>query len=168
MRTLRKALLLSLSLWFSLVSFAQTPKSRHFVFDYNFTVRNTEPGKPLQVWFPIAQSDQFQRVKIVSKSSDLLLQETRESEYGNRMFYAHTDKADKAEYHFSVKYDVVRYEHLASVYIRDHVSQKELRRFLSADNEAWEKPGKVTHLPPPSHIIAKIPELLSQPHTVLV
>ena len=75
MRTLRKALLLSLSLLFSLGSFAQTPKSRHFVFDYNFTVRNTEPGKPLQVWFPIAQSDQFQQVKIVSKSSDLLLQE---------------------------------------------------------------------------------------------
>jgi len=133
MRTLRKALLPSLFLLFSLVSFAQTPKSRHFVFDYNFTVRNTDPGKPLQVWFPVAQSDQFQQVKIVSKSSDLPLQETRESEYGNRMFYAHTDKADKPEYHFSVKYDVVRYEHLAPASVHGHVSQKELQRFLAAD-----------------------------------
>jgi len=109
MRTPRQALSLSFLLLFAFASFAQAPKSRHFVFDYNFTVRNAESGKPLQVWFPIAQSDQYQQVKIIAKTGDLPLQETRESEYGNRMFYAHTDKAVKAEYHFSVKYDVVRY-----------------------------------------------------------
>src|SRR5947207_8334703 len=108
----RKLLVSILFLTLGVAAFAQS-RSRHFVFDYNFTVRNTDPGKPLQVWFPIAQSDQFQQVKVLSKSSDLPLRETRESEYGNRMFYAHTDKADKPEYHFSVKYDVVRYEHLA-------------------------------------------------------
>ena len=133
MRTLRQALSLCFLLLLAFASFAQAPKSRHFVFDYNFTVRNTDPGKPLQIWFPIAQSDQYQQVKIIAKTGDLPLQETRESEYGNRMFYAHTEKADKAEYHFSVKYDVVRYEHLAAVSASGHVSQKDLQRFLSPD-----------------------------------
>src|SRR5436305_13112335 len=137
MKVLRYVFSSSLLLLFlAAAAFAQTPKSRHFVFDYNFTVRNTDPGKALQVWFPIAQSDQFQQVRIVSKSSDLALQETHESEYGNRMFYAHTDKADKPEYRFSVKYDVVRYEHLAAVSATGHASQKDLQRFLGPDKLA--------------------------------
>jgi len=130
--TPRKVFVLCLFLLFSLVSFSQS-KSRHFVFDYSFTVRNTDPGKPLAVWFPVPQSDDFQKITIISKSGDLPLEETRESEYGNRMFYAHTDKADKAEYHFSVKYDVVRYEHLAAVAARSQAPQKELKRFLQPD-----------------------------------
>lgn len=129
---LRKVLAPSLVLLFSLSAFGQA-KSRHFVFDYSFTVRNTDPGKSLSVWFPIPQSDEFQKITIVSKSGDLPLTETRETEYGNRMFYAHTQNADKAEYHFSVKYDVVRYEHLAAVAARSQASQKELKRFLEPD-----------------------------------
>ncbi len=124
-----------LSILFFLLGIAANcqPKSRHFVFDYSFTVRNTDPGKPLQVWFPMATSDRFQQVRIISKSGDLPLQQTRESEYGNQMFYAHTERADKAEYHFSVKYDVVRYEHLADVSAQGSVSKKELDRFLQPD-----------------------------------
>ncbi|HLJ29806.1 MAG TPA: transglutaminase-like domain-containing protein [Candidatus Angelobacter sp.] len=129
---IRKILALSFFLLFSLSLFAQS-KSRHFVFDYSFTVRNTDPGKPLAVWFPIPQSDHFQKIAVLSKSGDLPLEETREAEYGNRMFYAHTEKADKAEYHFSVKYDVVRYEHLAALAERSQASQKELKRFLQPD-----------------------------------
>ena len=116
----------------SLFALAQT-KSRHFEFDYNFSVRITDPGKPLAVWFPIPQSGEFQKIIIISKSGDLPLEETREPEYGNRMFYAHTDKADKAEYHFSVKYDVVRYEHLAAAAAHGQASAKELKRFLQPD-----------------------------------
>jgi len=84
------------------------------------------------VWFPIAQSDQFQQVKIVSKSGDLPVKETSEPEYGNKLFYAHTDKADKTEYHFSVKYDVVRLEHLAR-FPPSRSQRKIWRRFLQAD-----------------------------------
>jgi transglutaminase-like putative cysteine protease len=111
-------------------------KSRRFVFDYSFTVRNTNPGKPLAVWFPIAESDDFQKVNIISKSGDLPLQETREREYGNRMFYAHTEKADKPEYRFTVKYDVVRYEHLATVAVHKQPTPQELVRFLQPDKLA--------------------------------
>jgi hypothetical protein len=129
---LRKISAVCFFLFFSLSVLAQT-KSRHFEFDYNFTVRNTDPGKPLSIWFPIAQSDEFQKITIISQSGDLPLEQTREPEYGNRMFYAHTNKADKAEYHFSVKYDVVRYEHLAAISARGQASAKELKRFLLPD-----------------------------------
>ena len=74
---------------------AQT-KSRHFELNYSFTVRITDPGKPLDIWFPVAQSDEFQQVKVLSKSGDLTLKETVDHEYGNKMFYAHTDKATAA------------------------------------------------------------------------
>jgi transglutaminase-like putative cysteine protease len=130
--TLRRIFAVSLFLLLNLCALAQS-KTRHFELDYSFAVRITDPGKPLDVWFPIPQSDQFQQVKILSKSGDLPFQETIEPEYGNRMFYAHADKADQAEYHFSVKYDVVRLEHLAAVSIREQAPSKELARFLQAD-----------------------------------
>jgi len=130
--TLRRISAVSLFLLLNLCAVAQS-KSRHFELDYSFTVRITDPGKPLDVWFPVAQSDQFQQVKILSKSGDLPLQETTEPEYGNKMFYAHADKAEKAEYQFSVKYDVVRMEHLAAVSIQKQASRKELARFLQPD-----------------------------------
>ena len=106
----RRISAISLFLLSGLCAFAQT-KSRHFELNYSFTVRITDPGKPLDVWFPVAQSDQFQQVKVLSQSGDLALKETTEPEYGNKMLYAHTDKATQPEYHFTVKYDVVRLEH---------------------------------------------------------
>lgn len=130
--SLRRISAVLLFLLSALCAFAQT-KSRHFTLDYSFTVRITDPGKPLDVWFPVAQSDQFQQVKILSKTGDLPLKETTEPEYGNKMFYAHVDRADRAEYHFSVKYDVVRLEHLAAISIQKRTSQKELARFLQPD-----------------------------------
>lgn len=129
---LRRFSAVPLFLLLSLCAFTES-KPRHFELSYSFSVRITEPGKPLDVWFPIAQSDQYQQVKIISKSSDLPLKETTEPEYGNKMFYAHTDKADKAEYHFTVKYDVVRMEHLADVSLKKPASAKQLQRFLHAD-----------------------------------
>lgn len=110
-----------------------SPKSRHFTFDYSFTVRVTDPGKPLDVWFPMAHTDRYQQVRILSRKGDLPLRETSEAEYGNRMFYAHTDRADKSEYHFTVKYDVIRLEHLAAASLRSPAPGGELNRFLQPD-----------------------------------
>ncbi|HET9285866.1 MAG TPA: transglutaminase-like domain-containing protein, partial [Candidatus Angelobacter sp.] len=129
---LRRISAVAILLLFTLCALAQS-KSRHFELNYSFSVRVTDPGKPLDIWFPIAQSDQFQQVKITFKSGDLPLQETTEPEYGNKMFYAHTDKADRPEYHFTVKYDVVRLEHLAAASVTKPASEKELARFLHAD-----------------------------------
>ncbi len=129
---LRRISAVSLFLVFAVCAFAQS-KSRHFELNYSFSVRVTDPGKPLDIWFPVAQSNEFQQVKITAQSGDLPLKETTESEYGNKMFYAHTDKADQVEYHFIVKYDVVRLEHLAAVSVKKPASEKELARFLQAD-----------------------------------
>jgi hypothetical protein len=112
---------------------SKAPKTRHFTFDYSFTVRVTDAGKPLDIWFPMAHSDPYQQVKVISREGDLPLQETAEPEYGNRMFHAHTAKADKPEYHFSVKYDVVRQEHFAAASLSSPAPRQELNRFLQPD-----------------------------------
>ncbi len=130
---LRRISAVSLLLLLAASVFAQGAKPRHFVFDYTFTVKISDPGEPLDVWFPMAHSDQFQQVKIISRTGDLTLNETTETEYGNKMFYAHADKADKAEYHFSVKYDVVRFEHLAAASAKGSPPKKQLERFLQPD-----------------------------------
>ncbi|HKW76882.1 MAG TPA: transglutaminase-like domain-containing protein, partial [Terriglobales bacterium] len=99
----------------------------------SFTVRVSDLGKPLDVWFPMAHSDLYQQVKVVSVTSDLPLEQRSEQEYGNRIFYAHAAHARKPEYHFTVKYDVVRLEHLASATAADSPSKTELQRFLHPD-----------------------------------
>jgi transglutaminase-like putative cysteine protease len=60
----------------------------------------------------MAASDHWQQVEVVSATGDLRLRRTRESEYGDRMFYAYTPKADKPEYRFEVVYDVLRSERI--------------------------------------------------------
>jgi transglutaminase-like putative cysteine protease len=72
-------------------------------------------------------------VKVLSRSGDLALKETTEREYGNKRFYAHADNATQPEYHFTVKYDVVRLEHLAALSLKEPAPEKSLQRFLQAD-----------------------------------
>src|SRR5262249_40107866 len=81
---------------------------RHFTFHYAFTVRNTHLGEPLRVWIPLARSDEFQTVKIVSKKGDLSLRQTQEIEYGNQLLHAAAARAAREEYSFEVVYDIVR------------------------------------------------------------
>ena len=109
------ALLLVLSSLPALAQTALTQNERHFNFHYAFTVKNINPGERVRVWIPLAHSDAFQDVKVTSKSGDLPLKQVRQPEYGNEVLYAETSKADKAEYKFSVDYDVMRREHVVLV-----------------------------------------------------
>ena len=95
----------------ALVSAAQD--SRHFTFDYGFTVKNLPAGKKVRIWIPAAQSDAYQEVKIVSAKGDLPLKKTQESKFGNEIYYAETSGAAQPELHFDVQYDVVRRERVA-------------------------------------------------------
>lgn len=142
---LRKLSVVLLSLAFAPLLYAQVPRSRHFTFDYSFTVRVTEPGQPLEIWFPMAHSDEYQQVKIISKRSDLPLEETVEPKYGNRMFHARIAAADRPEYHFSVKYDVVRLEHFTTVSNERPVNASELKLFLVPNKlvPVTGKPAKI-------------------------
>jgi transglutaminase-like putative cysteine protease len=140
---LRRSLLftlLALSALPALAQIAPPKKERHFVFDYTFTVKNVKAGERVRIWIPLAHSDAFQDVRVTSKIGDLPMKEVRQSEYGNEVFYAETPKADKDEYSFSVKYDVVRREHVvledgkpADGRPSTRISRVELARFLEAD-----------------------------------
>jgi transglutaminase-like putative cysteine protease len=89
---------------------ASAQASRDFTFRYSFTVKNVPEGQKLRVWFPAGQSDAFQQIRAITESGDLPLKKTRESKYGNEMYYAETGKTKRSEYHFQVIYDVVRHE----------------------------------------------------------
>jgi transglutaminase-like putative cysteine protease len=121
--------------------FAQTPttpKQRHFTFHYSFVVKNVPPGKPLQVWIPLAHSDLYQQVRVASQKGDLALKHTREHEHGNWMLHAETLSASKSEYQFSVDYDVVRNEQIVLVDDKQvaplrKLAHVELAQFLRPD-----------------------------------
>jgi transglutaminase-like putative cysteine protease len=108
---LRKLCVLSsLLVAFALSALAQD--SRHFTFHYAFTVRNLPAGKKVRIWIPVAQSDTYQEVKIISAQGDLPLKRTIEPKYGDQIYYAETDSA-QPELHFDVEYDVTRHERVA-------------------------------------------------------
>ncbi len=133
---MRKSVLFIAVFFLSLPVFGQ--QSRHFTFHYGFTVRNVQPGQQVRIWFPQAQSDEFQDVKIVSVKGDLPVKKSRENKYGNAIFYATAAKAAKSEYSFDIEYEVVRRERVALP--REGVmpmlwkaSAKESREYLGPD-----------------------------------
>src|SRR5579863_5175882 len=119
-------------------AYAPAQDSRHFTFHYGFAVKNVSSGQKIKIWFPMAHSDAYQEVRVISAEGDLPLKKTHESKNGNEMFYAETSKAKQPELHFEVVYDVVRHErhtlgiyspHLAAV----KLSEKERKEFLAPD-----------------------------------
>jgi transglutaminase-like putative cysteine protease len=108
---LRQFCLLSSLFVLTLTAFAQD--SRHFSFYYAFTVKSLSPGKKIRIWIPSAQSDAYQDVRIVSAKGDLALKKTRESKYGDEIYYAEAAATAQPELHFDVEYDVVRRERVA-------------------------------------------------------
>jgi hypothetical protein len=103
-----ETLLIWLLLFAACASAQSQPASRHFRFTYSFKVQNVPAGEKLRVWIPLAHTDEFQTVRVVSSTGDLKTKETREGRFGNRMLYAETPHASKPEYAFEVVYDVVR------------------------------------------------------------
>jgi transglutaminase-like putative cysteine protease len=133
--------LLSLPLLLSLAPSLAAQEARHFTFRYGFTVRGIPAGGTVRIWIPAAHADPFQEVKVVSVTGDLPLKKTREPRFNNEMFYAQAAKADKAELHFEIIYEVVRHERLtlgaltprlADVPIKD----KERKQFIEPDKLA--------------------------------
>ena len=118
------------------VSFAQSV--RHFSFHYAFTVKNLSPGESVRIWMPIAQSDAYQDIKVISAKGDLPLKKTHESEFGDEMYYADASRNKQSELHFEIVYDVVRHEHLTLGTYSPHLESvalnpKEKKRDLAPD-----------------------------------
>ena len=134
---LRKVSLLLLSVLAAGVS-APAQGTRHFIFHYAFTVKNIQPGERVRIWFPRAHADDFQEVKVLSATGDLPLKKTRESRFGNEIYYAEAAKARASELHFEVVYDVVRHEHVVLGAGIPHLAQvnldsRERRQYLASD-----------------------------------
>ncbi len=111
---------------------------RHFTFHYAFTVKDVPAGEKIRIWIPQAHSDDFQEVKVVSAKGDLPLKKTKESRFGNEMYYAESGKAKQADLHFEVVYDVTRTERLTLGIARPRLMDaklpvKEERVYLAPD-----------------------------------
>lgn len=108
---LRK-LALCFALFLALQCLASAQAARHFTFHYAFTVKDVPAGQHVRIWFPAAHSDEYQEVRVVSAKGDLPLKKTRESRFGNEIYFAESSKPKSGDLHFEVVYDVVRHEHL--------------------------------------------------------
>jgi transglutaminase-like putative cysteine protease len=117
---------------------AAAQATRHFSFHYAFTVKDVTSGQRIKVWFPAAQTDDYQHVRVLSAKGDLQLKKTHESRTGNEIYFAEASKAKGGDLHFEVVYDVVRYEHLTLGLIRPRLQnavldKKDSQLYLSAD-----------------------------------
>ena len=124
--------------FFALGRFAPAQAVRHFTFHYGFTVKDVPSGERVRVWFPTAHSDPYQEVRVLSATGGLPLKKTRESRFGNEIYYAESSKAKPGDLHFEVVYDVVRHEHLTLGINRPRLenaslSKKESEQYLHAD-----------------------------------
>ena len=115
-------------------------KQRHFVLRYSVKVKDVPAGKELHIWIPLAHSDAFQDVQIVSKQGDLKLHKSAEDAYGNTALYAETETSKLRYYRFAVEYDVIRTERidlrdgkLAPGAHPERASQAMLTGYLRAD-----------------------------------
>jgi len=133
----RKLVVLALLLA-ALNGVARAQAARHVTFHYAFTVNDVPPGERVRIWFPAARSDDWQEVRVVSARGDLPLKKTRESRFGNEMYFAEASKAKGGSLHFEVDYDVLRHERLTLGRIRPRLEnasldKKELQLFLGPD-----------------------------------
>src|SRR5437762_1873487 len=134
---LRK-LALSAFLFLVFGTLASAQAARHLTFHYGFTVKQVPAGERVRIWFPAAQADPYQEVRVVSATGDLPLKKTRESRIGNKIYYAETTKAKATELHFEVVYDVARHEHLTLGLNHPRLQEvslkrKEAEQFLGPD-----------------------------------
>jgi transglutaminase-like putative cysteine protease len=135
---LRRSLTFLALLALSISAAAQA--ERHFTFHYSFTVKGVPAGSRVRVWFPLAKSDAYQSVQVVTKQGDMDLRQGKDAEFGNSLLYAEDAKSARADYQFSVDYDVKRREHvelvngkLAPNATPEKASQVVLARYLQPD-----------------------------------
>src|SRR6266568_5570824 len=96
-------------LFLAVATLASAQAARHVTFHYGFTVKQVPAGERVRIWFPAAQADSYQEVRVLSATGGLPLKKTRESRFGNEIYYAESSKAKPGDVHFEVVYDVVRH-----------------------------------------------------------
>jgi transglutaminase-like putative cysteine protease len=139
-------------------SVAWAQETRHFMFHYGFTVKNLSAGERVRVWIPVARSDDFQETRVISATGDLPLKKSRESRFGNEMYYSETTQS-KPELHFEIAYDGVRHERLTLRAAAPHLQEVPLREKERREDLAPDKLVPVTGLP--AQLAAKVTEARS-------
>src|ERR1700688_1828901 len=84
-------------------------KIRVFDFTYEVTLKDlpSDAGS-VKLWIPVASSDAGQTVTVENVSGPVKLIESRDPEYGNRIFYANLSPSGSSTAHFTVMYRVTR------------------------------------------------------------
>ncbi len=86
--------------------------SRKFEFTYAATLKNLPAGAhAVRVWIPMASTDAHQTVTLEKVQSTVPTRTTRETGYGNRMFYAEFRTPASAPPQFKMIYHVTRREY---------------------------------------------------------
>src|SRR5208283_4933768 len=89
-----------------------SPPSRRFRFLYSFTVKDIPRGtRAVRVWVPVAQSDAYQTVRLLSVKAPGKTEVTHEPEYGNRMMYVEMHNPAFSTAEFALEYEVTRCEY---------------------------------------------------------
>jgi transglutaminase-like putative cysteine protease len=139
---------------------ARAQDSRHFTFHYAFTIHNVPAGKKVRIWMPVAQSDAWQEVKILSAKGNIPVKKTRDSRFGNEIYYAETSSAAQPELHFDVEYDVLRRERVAlnraPHMVAASLTKREKKKDLQAD-------ALVPITGPPADLAAKVTQGKKRP-----
>jgi transglutaminase-like putative cysteine protease len=133
-----RELFLNALLFLALVSCASAQSARHFTFHYAFTVKDISAGERARIWFPAAHSDDYQEIRVISANGDLPLKKTRESRFGNEIYFTESSKSKGGDLHFEVIYDVTRREHLTLGLNRPRLESaslppKQQKEFLAPD-----------------------------------
>jgi transglutaminase-like putative cysteine protease len=117
---------------------AGSNNARRFEFIYQVTV-DPAPGGTLNIWIPVATSDDNQDVTLKGVSSPVPTQTRRDSEYGNSVLYGQIQNAE-APVTVSLTYEVTRKEYSRGGlrdlmrYNRDSdTAPPDLTRFLEPD-----------------------------------
>jgi transglutaminase-like putative cysteine protease len=149
--------LVCISIFLSVISSCLSAQSsRHFTFHYAFTVKNAPAGQKVRLWFPVAHSDAFQDVRVISAKADIPLKRTKESRFGNEIYYAETSNSSTRDLHFSVEYDVVRHERITLGINRPRLDNLSLSKKEQQQDLAPDKLVPITGVP--AELAAKVTE----------
>ena len=124
------------------------PKVRRFQLEYGATLTKLPPGKPVRVWLPIPPSNDYQRVREVSRTLPATAQEGADAKYGNRMLYFQTTAPESGEVAFQMVWDVDRKEvrNLDKAQGPATLSAADRKKFLAADERVPVNDAKVLAL----------------------
>ena len=116
---------------------ADAPKSRIFRFHYGATLQGLPEGARVRVWVPVPQTDEHQRVEIVSQDLPVQGQIGIEPSYGNKILYFERTAPAHGRLPFQTSYLVQRDEvrGLAGDEAKITLTDEERRLFLAANNK---------------------------------